>query len=201
MAHTNQIHQLTLRTATALARLAELERRGATGDESSSVTRAALQQLSTALEELQVANEQLEIHLSELAAMRTASADVQRARDELANALPIPVLWTDSAGTIATPNETAARFLNVPAEQLPGESLPGFVVDNPILLDALHRLLVTREVHAVDLEVAIAPRERGPRIARMHGRRLDDYGRLCVWFIEDGAGDSANRGTARQEKT
>ena len=61
------LHNLTLRTATAVGRLAELQRRAERITENRSpVTKSALAELSTALEELQVANEALQGQVDEL---------------------------------------------------------------------------------------------------------------------------------------
>jgi hypothetical protein len=86
------LRNLTLRTATAVGRLAELQRRAQhTRDQPSpsAVTKAALQALSIALEELQVANEQLQMQIDELDASRTESSCAKHAQDEFANAVPI----------------------------------------------------------------------------------------------------------------
>ena len=81
------LQNLTLRTATAVGRLAELQRRAQhTHDQPSPVTKAALQELSTALEELQVANEQLQMQVDELARSRAESAGARQAQDEFADA-------------------------------------------------------------------------------------------------------------------
>src|SRR6478672_1893225 len=95
------LHNLTLRTATAVGRLAELQRRAERiANKPSPITRSALLELSTALEELQVANEALQNQLDEMLLVREQSATAQRALDEFANVTPLAILWTDKAGII-----------------------------------------------------------------------------------------------------
>ena len=108
------LHNLTLRTATAVGRLAELQRRAERITENRSpVTKSALAELSTALEELQVANEALQGQVDELNALRMSAEDALNTVDEFAQALPIAAVWTDSGGVIDTGNDAASQLLNV----------------------------------------------------------------------------------------
>src|SRR5215212_6591998 len=136
MSHTESIENLTLQTATAIGRLADLERSHGNLNEPSGVTKAALQELSTALEELQVANEQLQIHLEELSQMREDFGAARVARDELADALPIAVVWTDERGVIDQVNDAAAALFGAVRHQLVGQPLSAFVVEEQVLFDA-----------------------------------------------------------------
>lgn len=179
------LHNLTLRTATAVGRLAELQRRAdRTSDKPSTVTKAALQELSTALEELQVANEQLQIQIDELASVRTTSSAAEQARDEFANAVPIAVLWTDSAGVIEKGNEAASQLLNIGKHHLAGKPLMLFVTDRSALFGAVRALCESASLPAVDIDVTVRPRERRPRKMRLRGCRLE-HDERCVWFLHD----------------
>jgi len=179
------LQNLTLRTATAVGRLAELQRRAQhTGDERSPVTKAALQELSTALEELRVANEELQMQVDELAAARTESSVAQHARDEFANAVPIPVLWTDGSGVIVKGNDSASQVLNIGKHHLAGKPLMLFVTDRAVLFAAIHSLCETAAVPSIDVEITVRPRERRPRRMRLRGCRLEHDSR-CVWFLHE----------------
>jgi nitrogen fixation/metabolism regulation signal transduction histidine kinase len=176
---------LTLRTTTAVGRLAELQRRvDRVPDKPSSVTRAALQELSMALEELQVANEELQMQIEELTATRAESSSAQRAREEFANAVPIPVLWTNSAGVIEKGNEAASQLLNIGKHHLAGKPLMLFVMDRTALFGAVHSLCETATHPSVDIQITVRPRERRPRRMRLRGCRLEHEGQ-CVWFLHE----------------
>jgi PAS domain-containing protein len=177
------IHNLTLRTATAVGRLAELQRRAERVNERpSAVARSALQELSTALEELQVANEALEGQLSELNEMRRQAQDAGRAMDEFAHTLPVAALWTDHAGIIEKGNEAASQLLNIGKHHLQGKALMLFVTDRGTLFTALRTLCEGEGVPAVDVEITLRPRERRPRRMKLSGHRLQHDTR-CVWFL------------------
>lgn len=181
------LHNLTLRTATAVGRLADLQRRAdRTGEKSSTVTKAALQELSTALEELQVANEQLQLQIDELAATRLESSGAQQAREEFANAVPIPVLWTDKSGVIERGNESASQLLNIGKHHLSGKPLMLFVTDRAVLFGAIRSLCETGTLPSVDVEITVRPRERRPRKMRLRGCRLE-HDERCVWFLHEPA--------------
>ena len=183
----NALHNLTLRTASAIGRLTDLQRRAdRTGDKPSAVTKAALQELSTALEELQVANEQLQLQIEELAATRLESSGAQQAREEFANAVPIPVLWTDRSGVIDRGNESASRLLNIGKHHLSGKPLMLFVTDRAVLFGAIRSLSEAGHVPSVDVEITVRPRERRPRKMRLRGCRLE-HDERCVWFLHDPA--------------
>jgi PAS domain-containing protein len=183
-------HNLTLRTATAVGRLAELQRRAerAVDRPPSPVTKAALQELSTALEELQVANEQLQMQIDEIAAARAESTVAQAARDELANAVPIPVLWTNSSGVIQKGNDAASQLLNIGKHHLAGKPLMFFVTDRTILFAAIRSLCETATLPSVDVEITVRPRERRPRRMRLRGCRLEHDNR-CEWFLHEPSGN------------
>jgi PAS domain-containing protein len=179
------LHSLTLRTATAVGRLAELQRRAQhTRDQPSAITKAALQELSMALEALQAANEQLRMQSDELAASRAESSVAQHAQDEFANAVPIAVLWTDRSGVIVKGNDSASQLLNIGKHHLAGKPLMLFVTDRAVLFTAIHSLCETAAVPSIDVEITVRPRERRPRRMRLRGCRLEHDSR-CVWFLHE----------------
>ena len=179
------LHNLTLRTATAVGRLAELQRRAERlTDKPSPIAKSALAELSTALEELQVANEALQAQLDELNAVRSNVENVQRANDEFAQALPIAALWTDRAGVIERGNDAASQLLNIGKYHLQGKPLMLFITDRAPLFAALRSLCDAQGVPAVDIDITVRPRERRPRKMKLCGRRLQHDVR-CVWFLHD----------------
>jgi len=179
------LHNLTLRTATAVGRLAELQRRAdRIGEKSSPLARKALEELSTALEELQVANEALQNQVDELSSIRGKVTDAQEALDAFANAAPVAVVWTDRAGVIEKGNEAASQLLNIGKYHLQGKPLMLFVTDRAVLFAALRSLCEVGNVPSVDVEIMMRPRERRPRKMKLSGRRLENDPR-CVWFLHE----------------
>ena len=179
------LHNLTLRTATAVGRLAELQRRAdRIVERPSPLTKTALQELSTALEELQVANEALQNQIEELTAIREKAVETQRAMDEFSNAMPVAVLWTDATGVIEKANQSASQLLNIGKHHLPGKPLMLFVTDRTALFAALRSMCEMPNLPSVDVDITIRPRERRPRKMKLSGRRLDHDSR-CVWFLND----------------
>ncbi len=179
------LHNLTLRTATAVGRLAELQRRAERiANKPSPVTRSALQELSTALEELQVANEALQNQLDEMLMVREQAATAQRALDEFANVTPLAILWTDKAGVIEKGNESASELLNIGKHHLQGKPLMLFVTDRTALFSALRTMYESPGVPSIDVEITVRPRERRPRRMKLSGRRMQ-YDPRCVWFLHE----------------
>ena len=182
------LRNLTFRTATAVGRLAELQRRAERLEKPSPLAKSALAELSTALEELQVANEALQLQIDELAAARERASSTQHALDEFANAIPMAVLWTDVAGVIKKGNDAASQLLNVGKHYLQGKPLMLFVTDRAALFAALRTVSEVNGGPAVDVEVTVRPRERRPRRMQLRGRRLDDDTQ-CVWFLHEPQAD------------
>lgn len=181
------LHNLTLRTATAVGRLAELQRRAERlVEKPSALAKSALAELSTALEELQVANETLQTQVDELNSVHVNIDNAQRAMDEFAQAMPMAVLWTDQAGVIAKGNDSASALLNIGKHHLQGKPLMLFIMDRGALFAALRSLFEGDGVPEVDIDVTVRPRERRPRKMKLCGRRLQHDTR-CVWFLHDGA--------------
>ncbi len=179
------LHSLTLRTATAVGRLAELQRRAdRLADKSSPIVRSSLQELSTALEELQVANEALQNQVDELSAIHLKVSTAQRSLDDFTNAMPMAVVWTDRAGVIEKGNDTASQLLNIGRHHLQGKPLMLFVTDRSVLFSALRSMSELPSVPSVDVEITVRPRERRPRKMKLSGRRLDSDPR-CVWFFHE----------------
>jgi PAS domain-containing protein len=176
-------HNLTLRTATAVGRLAELQRRAdRVANKPSPITRAALQELSKALEELQVANQALQNQLDEILAVREQAATAQRALDEFANVTPLAIIWTDKGGVIEKGNESASELLNIGKHHLQGKPLMLFVTDRTVLFTALRTMCESPGVPSIDVDITVRPRERRPRRMKLSGRRLEHDAR-CVWFL------------------
>jgi nitrogen fixation/metabolism regulation signal transduction histidine kinase len=180
MSHTESIERLTLHTATAKGRLADLERSQGNLREPSGVTKAAIQELSTALEELEVANEQLQIHLEELAQMREDSGAARVARDELAHALPIAVVWTNERGMIEKANEAATELFDASERKLTGQPLGAFVAEEQVLFDTVCALC--EKGTPVDTQVTVSAGTRPPRAMRLRGARLA-HETLYLWFL------------------
>jgi PAS domain-containing protein len=175
----------TFRTLSALGRLADLQRRaGRLAETPAAVTKSALHELTTALDELRVANEELQALVNELGASRLEAAESRRRMDEFANAVPTPVIWTDSSGVITKANEQASRLLNIGRGHLVGKPLMLFVTDRDALFGALRTVSGTESAPAVDVDVTVRPRERRPRKMTLRGRRLERDGR-CVWFVHE----------------
>lgn len=194
------LHNLTLRTATAVGRLADLQRRAERpGSHSASpITKAALDQLSTTLEDLQVANEALATQLCELNEARLSTEKAQQAMEEFAQAVPIATLWTDRAGVIEKGNDAASQLLNIGRHHLHGKPLMLFITDRGVLFGALRSLCEGEGVAAVDIDITLRPRERRPRRMKLSGRRLEHEER-CVWFLHDAKSAAAEDANLNHE--
>ena len=177
------LHDLTLRTATAVGRLAELQRRAERMTETrSTITKTALTELSTALEELHVANEALQDQLEQLKALRLSAQNAVSAADEVEHALPIAAVWTDRAGVIDKANDAACQLLNVGKHHLVGKPLMLFITDRSVLFAALRSLCEADHAAMIDVDITVRPRERRPRKMNLAGRRLQRDTRL-LWFF------------------
>jgi PAS domain-containing protein len=178
------LQNLTSRTAKAVGRLAELQRRAdRVVEKPSFLTKTALAELSTALEELQVASEALQVQFNDLAAAREVASNTLHTLDEFANAMPMAVLWTDVGGVIDKGNDSASQLLNIGKHHLQGKPLMLFVTDRAVLFAALQSVCEENQP-PVEVEVTVRPRERRPRKMRLRGRRLEHDAR-CVWFLHE----------------
>jgi PAS domain-containing protein len=179
------LHNLTLRTTTAVGRLAELQRRAERDAEKRSpIAKTALTELSTALEDLQVATDALQSQTAELNSLRTGIEVAQQALDEFAQVMPVAALWTDQAGVIEKGNDAASQLLNIGKYHLQNKPLMLFITDRGPFFAALRALCDTDAAPAVDVELTVRPRERRPRKMRLCGRRLRHEARY-VWFFQD----------------
>jgi PAS domain-containing protein len=186
----DSLHLLTVRTAAALSRLAELERRAQSiAAPSGPVVRPALKELTAALEELKVANEQLQLQTEELAFARHRDQDLQLQWEEFANVLPVACVWTDAAGVIVDANDAAAELLNVARGRLAGKPLILFVGNRERFFDALGTLRAA-EAPVLNLELLVRPRERRPRASAVTARRLQHDDRWCWFFVQKAAAAS-----------
>jgi PAS domain-containing protein len=175
---------LTLKTATAMGRLADLQRRADHAPEKASpVIKPALRELTAALEELQVANEHLQAQLEELTGARWDALNVQQRMDEFADIVPAACVWTDVAGVIEDGNQAACALLNISRQRLAGKPLMLFVTDRDALFAALHSLR-DGTAASVEAEMVVRPRERRPRKLHVTGKRLE-HDLRCVWFLQD----------------
>src|SRR5690349_20921874 len=105
------LYNLTLQTAAAVGRLADLQRRAASFTKNSTtITNTALGELSGALEELQVANEALQRQVDELNALRLSNEHATTLLDEFSHALPVAAVWTDYVSDIEKGNDAACRL-------------------------------------------------------------------------------------------
>jgi PAS domain-containing protein len=179
------LHNLTIRTATAVGRFADLQRRAErVSDKPSPIAKAALAELSTALEELQVANEALQAQVDELSAVRSTIDVVQRKMEEFVQAVPVATVWTDRAGVIEKGNDAASQLLNIGKHHLQSKPLMLFITDRGALFAALRSLCDHDGVAEVNVDITVRPRERRPRRMKLCGRRLE-HDTHCVWFIHD----------------
>jgi PAS domain-containing protein len=177
---------LTLKTATAMGRLADLQRRADHAPERAApVIKPALRELTAALEELQVANEHLQTQLDELGATRWTAVALQRRLDEFADAVPTACVWTDADGVIADANEAACTLLNISKPRVAGKPLMLFVTDREALFSSLGSLR-DGPVRTVEADLMVRPRERRPRRLHVVGRRLD-HDLRCLWFLQEPA--------------
>ena len=176
---------LTVRTVTALQRLADLEHRGRSLDgPKAAVLKTALRELETALEELRVASEQLNAMVDEMAEARLDAEKIEAEFSEFREMLPVPALLTDGDGKILQANRAAGDLLNVAPRHLVGKPLPLYIVDRDRFFSMLNGTRVIGELTRGEL--GIRPRERKPRRVTAHIGPLRDTGELC-WFLQEAA--------------
>jgi PAS domain-containing protein len=178
------LHGLTFQTAEMVTKLADLARQseGTGGRTSDPLARAALQQLSTAVEELRVTNEHLQAQVDQLIVAETEVESASAALEEFADAVPVATLWTDEAAQIIRVNEGAARLLNTTKDELQGKSL-WLVTDREVLSQAMASLDPPVGRSSVALTVTVNPFDRPPRAVRLVGERLARSASY-VWFME-----------------
>jgi PAS domain-containing protein len=176
---------LTVRTVTALQRLADLEERGKTlAGPKAGVLKTALRELETALEELRVASEQLNIMVDEMAEVRSDAKKVEAEFDEFRELLPLGCVLTDTDGTILQANGAAGDLLNVAPRHLVGKPLSLYMVDRDRFFKMISMIRLSPE--RLTNELAVRPRERKPRVMSLQlgrGRASSDL----YWFFQEPA--------------
>ena len=176
---------LTVRTVTALQRLADLEERGRTvTGPKAGILKSALRELESALHELRVASEQLNVMVDEIAEARSNAAQLEEDFDHFRRLLPVACLLTDRAGHILDANPAAGEMLNVTPRHLVGKPLSLFIVDRDHFFTIVNGLRFSTGTLKTDL--AVRPRERKPRKLTVelapHGRADQLY-----WFFHNDA--------------
>jgi PAS domain-containing protein len=180
---------LTVRTVSAMRRLADLEQKGKNLPEpKSSVLRTALRELENALEELRVASEQLNVMIDEMAEARSGAHRVEAQFNEFRNLLPIGCVITDADGQISGANVAAGDLLNVAPRHLIGKPLSLYMVDRDRFFTMINGARLAHE--RLKGELAVRPRERRPR---MMGVQLGQTakGEELVWFFQETFGEAA----------
>jgi PAS domain-containing protein len=174
---------LTLRTVSALQRLADLEERGrGLAGPKAAVLRTALRELEGALEELRVATEQLNDVVEEMAGARFEAKHIEAQFTAFRNLLPLGCFVTDPDGAIMAANSAAGDLLNVAPRHLVGKPLSLYMTDRDRFFGMLSTLRLTRE--AVRSELGVRPRERKPRTMTMHLTQGHDAQQL-YWFLQE----------------
>jgi len=174
---------LTVRTVTALQRLADLEERGrALPGPKAGVLKTALRELETALEELRRASEQLNVMVDEIAEARSSARKVEAEFDSFRELLPVGCVVTDRQGQIISANVTAGELLNVAPRHLAGKPLSLYVAQRDQFFSMLNELRFTSE--KVRGELVVRPRERKPRNMSVQLGQLGDCDQLC-WFFQE----------------
>jgi PAS domain S-box-containing protein len=177
----NAIHTLSLKTAAAATRLAELEsRRERGGGDGSRLVSVALRELQGALEELRVAIEHLNEMSDGMAAARTDAQQLERRYAEFLDAVPVACILSDDQGVIAFANDAAAGLLNLSARHLVGKPLLLFVADRDYFLRLAHESGDDAEPRGGDL--TIRPRDRKSRRVSARVQHLAAHGQRC-WFL------------------
>jgi PAS domain-containing protein len=180
----NPIHTLSIRTAAAARRLAELEQKRAIhiGGDHSRLNGVAVRELHAAIEELHVAIEHLNETSDGLAIARAESQAAEVRYEELREAMPLACLFTDEDGKVLGANAAAGELFNISSRHLRGKPLLLFVSDR----DALSRLLRMTQPgsDAVLTEIVIRPRDRKPRRLPLQIQHLMSHGCRCWFFLE-----------------
>jgi PAS domain-containing protein len=174
---------LTVRTVTALQRLADLEDRGrAVTGPRAALLKSALRELETALEELRTASEQLNEAMDDMAGVRFRSQKIDAEYREFREVLPLSCILSDDSGQILEANEAAGALLNVAARHLHGKPLALYMTQREQFFAMVN---AARRVDAQLEEMLIVrPRERKPRAMVVHVCHLKEADRLC-WFFQE----------------
>ncbi len=174
---------LTVRTVSALQRLADLEERGKTvTGTKSGVLKTALRELEASLEELRTASEQLNEAMDEVAGVKISSARLEAQLVEFREAVPLPCVLTDARGLIGEANTRAGDLLNVAPRHLSGKPLSLYMVNRDEFFALMNGLKFGD--HSPAAPLVLRPRERKPRAMTTTVTRLREAERLC-WFFQD----------------
>ena len=174
---------LTVRTVSALQRLADLEARGkAVTGPKAGVLKTALRDLEASLEELRTASEQLNEAMDEVAGVKIGSARLEAQLIEFREALPIACALTDSQGLIWETNARAGDLLNVAPRHLSGKPLSLYMVHRDQFFGLINGLKLADDSPSAAL--VVRPRERKPRVMDTTVTRLREADRLC-WFFKE----------------
>ena len=177
------IQALSVRTAAAARRLAELERRRIrAGGDQGRFGGDVIRELHAAIELLDTAVAHLNETSDALAAARAEIRESEARYEELFEALPIACLHTDEEGVVIRGNAAAGALFNISSRSLPGRPLVLFVSDR----DAFARLLTVTEAErdAVVAEIIVRPRDRKPRALPVQVQHLASHGCRCWFFLE-----------------
>lgn len=184
----NQVHILTIKTASAASRLVELKTK--TGGAEGRVTSVAIRELEGAIEELRVATEQLHDLSDKVAAARAETHAAERRYRELQEAVPLPCVFTDDGGVIVDGNSPAAELFHISLQHLRGKPLFLFIDDRTRFMSLLKEGYPA--VDPVRVELGVRPRERKGRRMLVTMRRLPEHGSLCWMFEPLPAGDETS---------
>jgi PAS domain-containing protein len=174
---------LTVRTVTALQRLADLEERGKTlAGPRATVLKTALRELEGALEELRVASEHLNEMVDQMAESRLEGKKAAAQFTEFRDVMPLGCVESGPTGEIVDANKAAGDLLNVAPRHLVGKPLSLYMVDRDRFFGMLNLLKLTREPVRQDL--VVRPRERKPRLVSVRLVQLED-GNGLYWFLHE----------------
>ncbi len=179
----NAIHTLSVRTAAAARRLAELELKGeAGGGDRSRLNSVAVRELQSAIEDLHVAIEHLHEMSDGLAAARAEAQLTQGRYEELLHAVPFACVLTDEEGAVLGANGAAGELFNISSRHLRGKPLMLFVADR----DGLARLLrmTVPGTDTVLTELLIRPRDRKARHVAVQVQHLPVHDCRGWFFLE-----------------
>lgn len=179
----DSLESLTVRTATAFQRLADLEERAKNlAGPKAGVLKTTLHELESALEELRVASEQLNVMVDEMAEARADAQQIEGEFSEFRKLVPMGYLRTDAQGVIMDANVSAGEIFNVAPRHLAGKALSLYIVER----DRLFRMLsCARSMpERMKEELTVRPRERKPRMMSVHLAQRDASDEL-YWFFQE----------------
>jgi PAS domain S-box-containing protein len=152
---------LELQLASALQRLATLQRRAASDGDQGKLLDRSLQELSTALEEVRVIQEQLIEVRVKLEGSQLELAKERERYWQLFDRMPEPYVVTDATSVITEVNRAAAQLFNVSQRFLVGKAMSVFICEERgrFLSDIS---LLAAEERSRQFTFKLRPRERAP---------------------------------------